>query len=76
MGHARDVRRISEIGAEYLGKVFQTEIVILLENQGNIDFNSSRAGNFFLIQKKLLFLTGCIKIKFPQENLRIRYPYL
>ncbi|EKO23735.1 sensor histidine kinase [Leptospira interrogans] len=65
LGHARDVRRISEIGAEYLGKVFQTEIVILLENQGNIDFNSSRAGNFFPDPKETAVSNWVYKNKIP-----------
>lgn len=65
LGHARDVRRISEIGAEYLGKVFQTEIVILLENQGNIDFNSSRAGNFFPDPKEAAVSNWVYKNKIP-----------
>ncbi|TGK39213.1 sensor histidine kinase KdpD [Leptospira gomenensis] len=47
LGHAREIRGISEIGAKYLKKVFQTEATVILENQGNIDSNSSRAGNFF-----------------------------
>ncbi|TGM97837.1 sensor histidine kinase [Leptospira yasudae] len=47
LGHARDIRQISEIGAEYLKRVFQTQVTILLENQGSVDSNSSRAGNFF-----------------------------
>ncbi|TQE83633.1 sensor histidine kinase KdpD [Leptospira noguchii] len=65
LGHARDVRRISEIGAEYLGKVFQTEIVILLENQGNIDFNSSRTGNFFPESKETAVANWVYKNKVP-----------
>ncbi|WP_078130392.1 sensor histidine kinase [Leptospira alexanderi] len=47
LGHARDIRQIAQIGADYLKKVFQTDVTILLENQGNIDPNSSKAGNFF-----------------------------
>ncbi|MDV6236674.1 sensor histidine kinase KdpD [Leptospira ellisii] len=47
LGHAREIRRISEIGVDYLKKVFQTDATILLENQGSVDSNSSRAGNFF-----------------------------
>ncbi|WP_004472081.1 sensor histidine kinase [Leptospira santarosai] len=65
LGRARDVSRISEIGAEYLGKVFQTEIVVLLENQGNIDFNSSRAGNFFPDAKETAVSNWVYKNKIP-----------
>ncbi|EMJ95437.1 sensor histidine kinase [Leptospira alstonii] len=65
LGHARDIRRISEIGAEYLKKVFQTEVVILLENQGNIDSNSSRAGNFFPDSKETAVANWVYKNKIP-----------
>lgn len=65
LGHAREIRQISEIGAENLKKAFQTEVTILLENQGSIDSNSSRAGNFFPDAKETAVANWVYKNKTP-----------
>ncbi|TGM03536.1 sensor histidine kinase KdpD [Leptospira barantonii] len=65
LGHAREIRQISEIGAENLRKVFQTDVTILLENQGSIDSNSSRAGNFFPDAKETAVANWVYKNKTP-----------
>ncbi|PJZ39934.1 two-component sensor histidine kinase [Leptospira kmetyi] len=65
LGHAREIRQISEIGAENLKKVFQTDVTILLENQGSIDSNSSRAGNFFPDAKETAVANWVYKNKTP-----------
>ncbi|PJZ51447.1 sensor histidine kinase [Leptospira adleri] len=65
LGHAREIRQISEIGAEYLKKVFQTDVTILLENQGTIDSSSSRAGNFFPDSKETAVANWVYKNRTP-----------